>query len=103
MVGSLDQLKDYVSDKLKDFFREYRKQKKYEGDLMEVGYRVVRRKSITDEADERFKKIDIKPNTEAINEYMNATRDDDNPDGKVPDGVIIDEYEYISYKPVING
>lgn len=100
--GSLDDLENYIKEKLKEFFKENYKQKRYEGDFMEIGYRVVERKNVTDDADERFKKIEIKPNTEAINEYLKATRSDDNPDGILPKGVISDKFEYITYKPVIN-
>lgn len=101
-TGSLDELKEYIKDKLKEFFREYHKQKRYEGDLMEIGYKVVERKDITDEAEEQFKRIEIRPNTEAINAYMKATRSDDNPDGLIPKGVIVNRFEYITYKPVLN-
>lgn len=100
--GSLDELEEYIKNQLKEFFKENYKQKRYEGDLMEIGYRVTERKSITDDVDERFVKIEKKPNTEVINEYIKATRSDENPDGILPKGVISEKFEYISYKPVIN-
>lgn len=101
--GSLDQIEDYIKEKLKDFFREQYKQKRYEGDMMEIGFRVTERKSITDDVDERFVKIEKKPNTEAINEYIKATKSDENPDGLLPRGVVLERFEYINFKPVING
>lgn len=98
--GTLDHLKDYVKGKLIEFFRENSKQKKYEGDLVEVGYRVTRRKVITDDAEPQFIKIEKKPNTEAIEAYRKATKSDENPEGLLPKGVIETTYEYISYKGI---
>ena len=98
--GTLDHLKDYVKGKLIEFFQENNKQKKYEGDLVEVGYRVTRRKGITDDAEPQFIKIEKKPNTEAIEAYRKATKSDKNPDGLLPKSVIETSYEYISYKGI---
>lgn len=98
--GSLDHLRDYVKGKLIEFFQENHKQKKYEGDLVEVGYRVTRRKAVTDDADTQFIKIEKKPNTEAIDAYKKATKSDKNPDGLLPKGVIETSYEYISFKGI---
>lgn len=98
--GTLDHLQDYVKGKLIEFFQENKKQKKYEGDLVEVGYRVARRKAITDDVEPQFVKIEKKPNTEAIEAYRKATKSDKNPDGLLPKGVIETSYEYISYKEI---
>lgn len=101
--GTLDVLKDYVKDQLVKFFQENYKQKRYEGDLVEVGYRVTRRRSITDDAGPEFIEIKKVPNTKAINEYVKATKSDKDPDGVLPKGVIENSFEYISYKTINNG
>lgn len=100
--GALDVLAEEIKDKLKTFFVENHKQKKYEGDIMEIGYTTVSRKNITDEAEDTFVKIERKPNTKAINEYLKATKSEENPDGVLPKGVIEKTFEYITYKPVRN-
>lgn len=100
--GSLDILKEDIKGRLKTFFSENHKQKKYEGDIMEIGYTVTPRKKITDEAEDIFVKIERKPNTKAINEYLKATKSEENPDGVLPKGVIEKTFEYITYKPVKN-
>lgn len=101
--GTLDVLKDYVKDQLVKFFQENYKQKKYEGDLVEVGYRVTRRRSVTEDVAPEFIEIKKVPNTKAINEYIKATKSDSNPDGLLPKGVVENSFEYISYKTIKDG
>lgn len=102
-TGALDRLEDTVKGKLQTFFKTQYKQKKYEGSLMEMGYRVVERKVVDGKADPRFITLKENPNSKAIDEYRKATRTDDNPDGKLPEGIQIKTYEYVTYKEVLNG
>jgi hypothetical protein len=102
-TGALDRLEDTVKGKLQTFFKTQYKQKKYEGSLMEMGYRVVERKVVDGKADPRFIILKETPNSKAIEEYRKATKTDDNPDGKLPEGIQIKTYEYVTYKEVLNG
>ena len=101
--GSLDLLEEGAKERVKEFFQKHFHQKKYEGDYVSIGYRVVERKDITGIPDERFVTMTPKPNTEAINEYMRATISDKNPDGKLPEGISLKTFEYINFKIIGDG
>lgn len=101
--GVLDRLEETIKEKLKTFFKEQFKQKKYEGSLMEMGFKVVERKVIDGSPDPRFIVMKENPNTKAIEEYRKATVSEDNPDGKLPEGIKIKTFEYVTYKEVLNG
>jgi hypothetical protein len=70
---------------------------------MEMGYRVVERKVVDGRADPRFVILKETPNSKAIEEYRKATKTDEIPDGKLPEGIQIKTYEYVTYKEVLNG
>lgn len=100
--GAFKTLQNTITEKLIGFFRDNHKQKKYEGEKVEVGYRVVNRKSILDGADSRFFLIEKKPNNKAIDEYRKSTITDENPDGLLPFGVQLKTSEYVTFKALNN-
>ncbi len=101
--GSLDELEEQVKEQLKTFFKSQYKQKKYEGSLMEMGYRVTARKSFDENViSDDFVKTKKALDTQKVNAYIKATKTDEHPDGKLPEGVSVTEFEYVTYKPVIN-
>lgn len=100
--GVLDRLENNLIERLKTFFKKQYKQKKYEGSLMEIGYKVVTRKIIDGNPDSRFIKLVKQPDVKSINAYMKATISDENPDGLLPEGIKESRFEYITYHPVIN-
>ncbi|MCA9377257.1 hypothetical protein KC685_05055 [Candidatus Dojkabacteria bacterium] len=101
--GSLDRLEDKIKDKLKEYFKSQAKQKKYEGGIMEMGYKVVERKEADETVPDEFMKVSKSLDTKKVNAYIKATKSDENPDGLLPQGVHVKTFEYITYKPVING
>lgn len=98
--GALDNLFRIAEEKARDFFKNRLKQKKYEGEKIEAGYRVVNRKVVTGEPDDEFMEIVKKPNTKAIDAYIEATKSEKNPEGKLPVGIDLKTFEYIRFKNV---
>lgn len=100
--GKFDLLMDKAKELAKDFFTRQWKQKIYEGSKIVAGYRVVNRKDIKGNPAPQFVIIEKKPNTKAIDEYIKATTTDQNPDGKLPDGIVTNSFEYVTFKNIQN-
>lgn len=90
-----EQFINEAKEKLKERFLEVAKQnpklKKYEGSLVSVGYRAVRRKVIKGNPDKAFYVVEKKPNTKAIDAYREAK-------GELPVGIEESMFEYITFK-----
>lgn len=100
--GKLDLLVEKAKTLSMQFFEQRPKFKKYEGEKIVVGYRNVERKEIVNinAVDPQFVKAEYKPNTEAIDAYREATVSEKDPQGKLPKGIDVKRYSYITFKNI---
>lgn len=102
--GKLDEMERIAKEKITAYFEARPKFKKYEGEKIEIGFRQVVRKVISnlDIVDPRFVVIKKEANTKAIDAYIKSTTDEQNPQGLVPKGIEMKKYQYVNFKNISN-
>lgn len=85
--------KEVLKERFLRIAQKNRALKKYEGAKIMVGYRISRRKRVTGDPDKEFVKVELKPNTQTVNAYREAT-------GELPPGIEEETFEYITFKKI---
>jgi hypothetical protein len=89
----ISELKDKAKSMLEETFKENKKLSKIEGEKVSVGFVTRRYKKIADpeKVDPKYKKMEWKPNTKAVNIFQETT-------GKLPEGITESKTSYVTFK-----